>query len=186
MERYYMNLDNPFAITHGEIDCLLPYMPEERFMRNYDLPQKKQKFKTTPVPDFSKMTMKERIAFIEQDWHRRINGEWWLINGQPIYLTGINLYFLDRWTTQSGMRPEFRISQTKIFQTWFHVTRDKDCCGLFVLKGRRAYLTEVRLAVSLELATRKTNRNIGMVRSLVKHEKPIIWGCCTSCIGKLI
>jgi len=163
--RYVLNFDKPTIVTHGEIECILPTMPPLEEMINYGLDIKEQKFKRLPVPTgnkWAKMSLRERVKFVEHDWHRRKNGEWWLIKNVPIYITGPNLFFLDRWTTQSGMPPEFRISQVNVFQVWFHISRAPKCCGLFVLKGRRAYLTEVRLAISLELVTRKTNRLIGM------------------------
>jgi len=49
----------------------------------------------------------EEIAFIKQQWDRRINGYWFYNNGIPTYIDGWHYFYLSWWHVRKGL-PEYR------------------------------------------------------------------------------
>lgn len=139
----------------------LPSCPPEKEMVNYGLPQKEQKFVHTVIPKSllhrkNKVTPEEE-RFIAAEWHKRKNGIWILIKGQPIFFTGPYYFFLNYWWTIKNIHPGFRYFQCCIFQLWNMVVRNVNAYGLFLIGPRRGGKTEFTLAEEYEFCSRVRN-----------------------------
>jgi hypothetical protein len=145
----------PETIEVGEVDVVLPDIPDEREMKNYNKPIKDQKFFSIPDPDFRSMTTHEIRQFAKAKWHRRLNGEWWIIKGEPYYIPGPALVFFDNWTMQNDKTPDFRMEALELFLFWYnYVEPDPDLFGMYDMKCRRIGDTEKLLFITWERSTR--------------------------------
>jgi len=139
----------------------LPKMPPKTQMINYGLPEKQQKFRHVEIPK-SLLQRKNRVTreeeeWIANEWHKRRNGVWILIKGEPVYITGPYYFFLNYWWTKTNKHADFRIVQCHIFQLWNMVVRDPNCYGLFLVGPRRLGKTEFTLGEEYEFCTRVRN-----------------------------
>lgn len=126
----------------------IPQQPPLEKMRNYGLPIEQQKFKALSVPhDLKKWDKPLKDLFVSAMWHKRKNGEWWLIKGQPVYLNRFAWTFLNFWVTEIGTLPQFRMEAVEYFLVVEQVFRDKNCLGLLDIKPRRIGDTEKTLFV---------------------------------------
>lgn len=135
-------------------------------VRDYDVALKEYlrdyKEKTLKAEYFAKIDMVEVTAFIEQEWHRRRNGLWVFIKGNPYYIPGQAYFFFNYWETEVGGLPEFRMEALEYFWVWDFAERSKDCLGLDVIKCRRLGVTEKALCAGYEYCTRYKNSWFGM------------------------
>jgi hypothetical protein len=129
---YILDYSTPSGtVKLDKYDIPLPVKPPVEAMVNYGLPIAEQKFKRTIVPRSllrkkNNLTFEEE-AFIQQEYHKRKNGVWMLIKGEPVYLTGPYYAFLNYWWTKNGTQPDFRYTQSLIFLFWDMVVRDTNC-----------------------------------------------------------
>jgi hypothetical protein len=139
----------------------LPKMPPKSQMENYGLSEKQQKFRHTETPKSllyrKNFVSKEEEEWIAREWHKRKNGIWILIKGQPIYFTGPYYFFLNYWWTIKNIHPEFRLFQCHIFQLWNMIVRNINCYGLFLIGPRRGGKTEFTLGEEYEFCSRVKN-----------------------------
>lgn len=162
---YSLSWDKPTEhLVISDTKIILPDMPDEKDMINYNLPIKDQKFQRTRVPaDIKNWKSKDIEEFAARQWHRRLNGEWWLIKGMPLYLPGGALTFFDYWTTEDGVKPDFRISNLELMWFWYlFVERDPFLYGLYDMKARRIGDTETLLFILWERTTRYRYAKAGM------------------------
>lgn len=147
----------------SEYDVPLPKKPPKKYIKNYGLAQKNQKFKRIKLPkNFRNMPKLERERLVEYLWHRRLHGEWWYINGKEIYITGQALLFFDFWITEQGTKADFRMEAVEFFLFWKMCERSGDCFGMYIVKARRIGDTEKSLFLLWEICTRYRNSNGGM------------------------
>lgn len=145
----------------GGYQIPLPKMPPKSQMVNYGLPDKQQKFRHTEIPKSlqyrKNRVTKEEEDWIANEWHKRKNGIWILIKGQPIFITGPYYFFLNYWWTAKNIHADFRLIQCYIFQLWNMVVRDENCYGLFLVGPRRLGKTEFTLGEEYEFCSRVRN-----------------------------
>lgn len=145
----------------GGYQIPLPKMPPKSQMDNYGLPEKQQKFRHTEIPKSllyrKNRVTKEEEEWIANEWHKRKNGVWILIKGQPIYITGPYYFFLNYWWTIKIIHPEFRLFQCHVFQLWNMIVRNVNCYGLFLIGPRRGGKTEFTLGEEYEFCSRVKN-----------------------------
>jgi hypothetical protein len=164
---YILDYSTPSGtVKLDKYDIPLPVKPPVEEMVNYGLPIAEQKFKRTIVPRSllrkkNNLTFEEE-AFIQQEYHKRKNGVWMLIKGEPVYLTGPYYAFLNYWWTKNGTQPDFRYTQSLIFLFWDMVVRDTNAYGMKLVKPRRIGGTEMTLFILWEYATRVRNVVCGM------------------------
>lgn len=164
-DEYSMSFDTNNRVQIGEYSTLIPDKPKkDRDFVNYGKADDKQKFERVVIPtDLKSMSSKAQEDFVGRLFHKRKHGVWILVNGQPIYLTGQNFYYLNFWWCESGMHPEFRVCDTQVWQWWrFEICADKNCYGGLVLKSRRIGLTEINLCEIYEYITRVKYTQAGM------------------------
>jgi hypothetical protein len=164
---YILDYSTPSGtVKLDKYDIPLPVKPPVEAMVNYGLPIAEQKFKRTIVPRSllrkkNNLTFEEE-TFIQQEYHKRKNGVWMLIKGEPVYLTGPYYTFLNYWWTKNGTQPDFRYTQSLIFLFWDMVVRDTNAYGMKLVKPRRIGGTEMTLFILWEYATRVRNVVCGM------------------------
>ncbi len=187
---YNVDWDEPSGFV--ELDRYkvpLPKMPALETMENYGLPVEEQKYKRTEIP-YSlrrrKQCTPEEEKFIENEYHKIHNGVWMLIGGKPVYFTGAYYFFLTYWTTQKGVKPSFRYTQSLIFLFWEMCVNDPDCYGMFLVKPRRIGGTEMTIEMLWLDAMRYRNMVCGMqsknedsvtknYKRIIKSHKNMIW-----------
>ena len=171
---YIVDFANPSGtIRIGEFDVPLPAMPPEKYMVNYNKKSKDQFFQRTYIPDTlrrRKPLNEEEERFILNEYHKRWNGEWQLINGKPYYFPGSYYHFMNYWTTQRGGRPDFLYQQLLIYQFKEFCNMDENCYGIDLVKPRRIGGTETTLHDQYDFASRYRNVNCGMQS---KNEKSV-------------
>lgn len=134
----------------------MPILPDEKLIKNHGLPKRKQFYTKEVVPDNIHTWPKQDIIdFAKSQWHRRLNGEWQFINGQPYYIPGGCIPFFDFWTLESGKKPQFRYSALTLFWVFYNlVERSDQIFGIYNMKPRRIGDTANFLYMLWERSTR--------------------------------
>lgn len=162
-ELYTATYSNPVKVRIGEVDVYMPDIPSDEFIRNIDKPVAEQKYARHIVPDVRKWRQHEIDDYVSAHWHRRLNGEWWMIKGQPHYIPGGALVFFDFWTKKTGGPPDFRYEALQLFQFWYqYIERSPTVFGMYDMKPRRIGDTEKILFIVWERTTRFKNVSAGM------------------------
>ena len=158
--------ENPYEtinIEGFEIPVVLPKKPAKKDFRNWGKKKKYQRFKKEKLPrDIKKWSEKRRDKFVSKMYHKRKHGEWWLIKGNEVYITGRHWMFLNFWWCQAGKLPDFKSGDLDFFLVWEHCFRDKNCFGLLDIKGRRMGDTEKAVFLLWEAASITRNAWCGM------------------------
>lgn len=162
-ELYTATYSNPIPVRIGEVDVLMPDMPDERLIINYDKKPKDQKYQKRLIEDVSKWRKPQIDDYAEAHWHRRINGEWQFIKGEPYYIPGGACVFFDFWTRMTGGRPDFRYEALQLFQFWYqYIEPNENIFGLFDMKPRRIGDTEKFVFIVWERTTRFNSVKAGL------------------------
>jgi hypothetical protein len=107
------------------------------------------------------MKDKECADFIAMAWDKRLNGEWVLINGNPLYITGSYYFYLNFYQLDIGF-PAFRYNDLKQFWLWdFEVVKNNRVYGLCDLNRRRSGKTYKAGSILLDYVTRNENSFAG-------------------------
>lgn len=164
-DRYTLEFaKTPKKLKLYELELDLPILPSDKYIKNIELPTDKQKYTSEVIPkDISLWSAKKIEEFAKSQWHRRLNGEWQMIKGEPYYIPGVATIFFDWWVMMTGNKPEFRMEALELFQVHsLLVDRDPDVYGIFDLKCRRLGDTEKILCLAWERATRYFQQRVGM------------------------
>lgn len=67
------------------------------------------------------------IGWIQQQWHHRLYGKWYWINGKPTYVNGWHFSYVNYWHFADGGLPEYRDRNRKFFHAmrYAYTTTDK-------------------------------------------------------------
>jgi hypothetical protein len=124
-EKYIIFNDDPDL---KKIKVEMPSPPKPEQIIGYGLPAEEQVFKRPFMPNKLYELDKDRkiahnekaeilredpeyyeeeIAFIQQEWDRRLNGVWYYINGKPTYIPGVFYFYLTCWYLERGY-PTYR------------------------------------------------------------------------------
>jgi hypothetical protein len=152
-------------IVGYELPVLLPDPPPEHLMRNYHLKKDLQFFQYDTFPaDFDYWDPVRKNLYVDQMFHIREHGEWWLIGGRQVYITGRFWKFLNYWTPEKGGRCYFREEAMEFFQVWdYSIEVDGKCLGLLDIKPRRVGDTEKCCFIAYDNATRYSNYHSGLM-----------------------
>jgi hypothetical protein len=163
-ELYTVDWSKPSGyVTISDSQVPLPKKPPLRYFKNYQIVKENQKFYREEIPKDLKRWDKALIdKFVEVMYHKRYNGEWWLINGKEVYLTGKAWTYLNFWELEIGGRPTFRYELIEFFQFWEMCYLDPNCYGILDIKARRLGDTEKSLFLVWEECTRLRNSRGGM------------------------
>lgn len=163
---YTVDFSEPSGFLEiGEYKIPLPKMPEEKYMLNFEKKSKDQFFQPTIFPDSLKKmkpTNEAEGRWIMDEYHKRDNGVWMLINGSPYYLPGGYYHFLNYWTTQRGSKPYFYLPQRDLNILLDYIDNDPNSYGLNLIKARRMRATELSIHRHYNYATRYRSVKCGM------------------------
>ena len=87
---------------------------------------------------YSEVVKKHR-SFIDADFNRKFNGDWFMNDGVPTYITGHYYFFLQHYKLTDMRRyGDFRMPQRDYF-IWVEACfADERCLGSLLLKSRRS------------------------------------------------
>lgn len=165
------NLSKEIPDCPFDIDIELPEKPKDpKKIANYGLPKEKRKF-----PYYNLFELKEWlknpdgkhfVAFMKQEWDRRING-YWFYNGDNLeYITGDHYMFLQYWTLEGTVinadgkkekqpiQPYFIDMQRDWYYAWSYCKEDERCLGMIFVGRRRTAKTELAISEGYWHATR--------------------------------
>lgn len=77
------------------------------------------------------------VDYIEQEFDRRENGFWIIINKTPTYITGSH-YMYVQWANIDVGLPDFREANRVLYIYWEACKADDRCYGMIYLKNRRS------------------------------------------------
>ena len=163
--KYGYNAEYDFVViskdgTLGEIISIeglvigLPSVPNK--LRFEELPESDQKWGRYKVPAdlmfFDKIykdekntdakygeIVKKHKSFIDSDFKRKFNGDWFMNDGVPTYITGHYYFFLQHYKLTDMRRyGDFRMPQRDYFIFVEACFADERCLGSLLLKSRRS------------------------------------------------
>lgn len=102
----------------------------------------------------------------QQEWHRRLYGLWYFINGKAIYIPGSYYFFLNWWEIKEGY-PEFRKVDLHYFYHWQYCVYDPLCFGKIQATKRRGAKTVKAACICFERVSR-TAKSKGGIQSKKK------------------
>lgn len=156
------NSGNFVNVDGVECPILLPDMPPVATMINYGRPIHEQKFEKIVVPDNLKGSDIEE-KFVSDEWHKRRNGLWIFIGGEPVYVPGQAYFFFNYWYAEYGSTPDFRMEAVWFYQIMNFVEKNPNYFGLLDFKARRIGDSEKALCYGYELCTRYRKSHFGMM-----------------------
>lgn len=115
-----------------DIEIVSPKIPALSRIEGYKLPELKQKFqleKNLPQPEDSD-------ALADKMWNYRKNGKWFMLKGQPMWISGTYWFFLNEWRMDSGL-PNYRDVDRKRFWMLWHSDNDDCSYGITEIARRR-------------------------------------------------
>jgi hypothetical protein len=132
----------------------LPYWYADT-MKEWDEYDKKKKDES---PEFYDEKLED---FKKQEWDRRLNGFWYMNNGNPTYLTGMHYLYLQWWSIDIGY-PKFRIPDLEKFYFMEYCIQDPLCMGMLEVTKRRFGKSFVAGLFVTEYTTRTKMTNGGI------------------------
>ena len=129
-------------------------------IRQYDVARKKEKSIQATNAKYldDSLEMMRRV-----EWQRRLNGIWMMINGEPVYITGLHYFYMTYWKLDDGY-PSYRITDREFFLFWQYCVEDDDCMGMVEATKRRQGKTYRSGAVLFEPISRTKNK-VGGIQS---------------------
>lgn len=118
-------------------------------------------------PEFYDEQLEE---FKSQEWFRRLNGFWFMNNGEAVYLTGFHYYYLQYWMLDTGA-PKFRMPDLEKAYFWQYCVEDPICMGMTEVTKRRFGKSFFAGAVLVEYITRTRMTNGGIQSKTGKDAK---------------
>jgi hypothetical protein len=133
-------------------------------------------FKRTPLPkDWDRWRKEEEEglavnpnfihpkidSFVAQEWDKRLNGYWFLNNGEPTYITGKHYFYLNYWM-QDNVYRNFRDTDKEIFYYIDYAFEDTKCFGIIWNSIRRAGKSSILGLLAYEDVSRTKNFNVGI------------------------
>ena len=122
-----------------------------------------------------KPNYKDEIEFIRQQWKSRILGQWYMVDGNPVYITGDHWMYINHWRLKGGIRPEYRdrdrrwyygltyaehTTKTVVYEDGEYKHKDvgyRTAYGISVVKCRRAGDTSKAQCAGYNRVTLATN-----------------------------
>jgi hypothetical protein len=169
-EVYSVQLSKTKGKTHRicDIDIIIPKKPAARQLLNAHKIKKNQKWARFDLPEGFDWNApeedytEEEFKFIDEDFKRRINGVWLMINGVPTWITGVHYYYL-QWCKIDIGYPDYRDRDRRFFYFWEACVRDPRSFGMLMVKHRREGATYKGASIILEVVSRSFNATGGIM-----------------------
>ena len=108
-------------------------------------------------------TFKARwVDYIEDEFDKREQGNWFVNNNNPTYITGSHYMYL-QWTKIDVGYPDFREANRIFYIFWEACKADSRCFGMIYLKIRRSGFSYMASEECANVATISKNSRIGIL-----------------------
>lgn len=152
-------------ITLYDLDIILPKVPKNKEDILFsDLPKEEQYWRRPELPNITTSNYENYDSLIKEEFRRRIEGVWFMNNGEPVYLTG-HQYFAMAYMRMldDGDFMKFRYAQLYMFYHLQACIVDPRCLGQLFGKSRRTGFTYCIIAILLNWSTSIKNGKYGMM-----------------------
>lgn len=156
------------SLQDGLYQYELPYLPKENEILYYDLPKEQQywrsefdKKKQLDIKNVKLMSERERIDYIQVWRERWANGMWFMNNGEPTYLTGMNIDHLV-FNKFDNQYLYYLDSQRERFYFRDLTNKDRLCDGRVWVKARRTGITTEQRTEAIRCLISDSFNKIGM------------------------
>ena len=102
------------------------------------------------------------VEYIEQEFDKRDEGDWFMNNGVPTYITGTHYMYL-QWTKIDVGYPDFREANRLFYIFWEACKADKRSFGMCYLKIRRSGFSFMSSCEGVNTATITKDSRIGIL-----------------------
>jgi len=126
--------------------------------KDWKIKRGKELLKMSNDPDYIDPALEQ---FRQQEWRRRLCGYWFMNNGIPTYITGLN-YFYATWWKLDGIYPDYRDSDRKYYYVVAYCIEDPRCAGLIYAANRRAGKTYKGTCLLFEYISRSQDKYAGI------------------------
>jgi hypothetical protein len=165
-------------------------------------PKKSEQYwEVFPLPDWYNKKRKEEerkiietedIEFIieecenyrEQEWFRRINGFWFINNGEATYITGLYYFYLNWWKIDVGLPKYFKYDRYRFYHIDY-CNQDPFSYGRLEVGPRRMGKTYVGGVFIYEPVSRSKNSNGGLQSKTNEDAKKVFAKAIVSSFRKL-
>lgn len=161
---------NSTEVLYVEYPVSLPDMPPLEDMHNYGFSLDEQVFRRMDIPDeFRTRSSAKRVPwqrtkrFVDEMWHKRRNGEWWLIKGEPVYITGTAWLYFNFWHYAVNTYCDFAMQCVWWYQVVRDMERNPKMYGTMDIKPRRSFSTEMSLCWEWDTVTKYRDSNGGII-----------------------
>tara|TARA_R110002012_G_scaffold230276_1_gene402967 strand:- start:2573 stop:4594 length:2022 start_codon:yes stop_codon:yes gene_type:complete len=145
------------------IEINIPKNPKKSSIIGYNKSKKNQKWTRNPMPDnWDSFSEIKKNKFIEQEFERRLNGVWFMNNGEKTYITGAHYYYLN-WCKIDVGYPDYWDRDRRFFLVWDNVRKDNNSFGLIMPKHRRQGASWKAASIVLHDITLSYNSNGGIL-----------------------
>ena len=98
----------------------------------------------------------------EREWKRRLNGIWIMVNGAPVYITGIYYFYLNYWPMDTGEYADYRLPDVEKSYFWQRCITDIKCLGMLEATVRRFGKTQFAACSMYEYLSRQKGKKGGI------------------------
>ena len=102
------------------------------------------------------------VEYIEKEFDKRDEGDWFMNNGMPTYITGTHYMYL-QWTKIDVGHPDFREANRLFYIFWEACKADKRSFGMCYLKIRRSGFSFMSSCEGVNTATITKDSRIGIL-----------------------
>lgn len=108
---------------------------EEQYFRRIEIPDI---FNELEYDDFGNAVYtEEQEAFIIKEGEKISKGYWYMNDGEPTYITGLNYFYLTYWILENGDYPDYREVDRRYFYFQEYCEKIPQCYGIIRIKKRR-------------------------------------------------
>lgn len=159
------------TLMDGLYSYTLPDPPrDERLILNYDLPKNEQIWRREEFKDVKRMSVADKVRYIDRMDDYFWNGRWMFINGELVWITGPHWDFLQVNKWDFGWAKYLKQQR---FDFYYHdlVKKDPNSYGEAVLKCRRCGFTTEELELAIYCLLEDENNHVAFQSS--EHTKCI-------------
>lgn len=114
------------------------------------------------IQDIVNKIYEDNFDYIEEEFRRRDEGIWIMINGHAVYVTGTYYYGI-QWVREEVDYPNFRIIQNDLMIFWEACKADNRCFGMQYVKNRRMGASFLAIVELLESGSITEDKTLGII-----------------------
>ena len=149
----------------------------------YNKKRREEERKILELED-SDYVIEELEQYRQQEWFRRLNGFWFMNNGEPTYITGLHYFYLNWWHIDIG-HPNYFNYDRKRFYHIAYCEQDPYSYGRVEVGPRRMGKTYVAGVFIFEPVGRSKNANGGLQSKTNDDAKKVFAKAIVSAFRKL-